>query len=71
MTTASTWGEALNCLIPVSHTDSSLVPEEIHQKRGPFQGITERHGFKNYPKEWRRFTLSPQPFAKPFDFSVE
>ncbi len=55
-----------------SHTNSNLVSIDAQANRQMLRLVMERHGFKNYPKEWWHFNVINEQFPDTyFDFPIE
>jgi len=55
-----------------SWVNFSGVTKKQKENRQLLQTIMQKHGFRNYPKEWWHFTLRHEPFSKTyFDFLIE
>ncbi|MDX1497013.1 MAG: M15 family metallopeptidase [Salinisphaeraceae bacterium] len=62
-------GSGYDCFGPYSHTLGELVAGEVRENRWRLKQIMERHGFKNFRKEWWHYTLIDEPDpATWFDF---
>lgn len=49
----------------------SEITEAQKQNRQLLQRVMQKHGFRNYPKEWWHFTLRGEPFPNTyFDFEI-
>jgi len=65
-------GTGFDCFHNRSHTTSTKVGAKQRKHRLLLKTIMEKHGFKNYTKEWWHFTLRKEPFPKKyFDFVIE
>ena len=65
-------GTGFDCFHALSHTANSKIGKKQIHNRLLLKRIMEKHGFKNYEKEWWHFTLRGEPFPKTyFDFAIE
>lgn len=65
-------GTGFDCFHELSHTANKAVGERQRINKLLLKTIMEKHGFKNYEKEWWHFTLKNEPFPKTyFDFVIE
>ena len=65
-------GSGFDCFDSVSHTANSAAGIEALRNRLLLKSIMEKHGFKNYSKEWWHYNLVDEPFPeKYFDFDIE
>jgi D-alanyl-D-alanine dipeptidase len=65
-------GTGFDCFHNFSHTANREVGREQHNNRLLLKKLMEKHGFRNYEKEWWHFTLKDEPFPETyFDFVVE
>ena len=69
-------GSSFDLCDEASHDGSEVIPEEYQKLRRYLKEVMERHGFKNYAKEWWHFTLRNEPFpadqdSSYFNFPVE
>ena len=65
-------GTGFDCFHEFSHTESREVGREQHNNRQLLKLTMEKHGFRNYEKEWWHFTLKDEPFPETyFDFVIE
>jgi len=56
----------------LSHTDSPRITMEQRENRALLKGLMEKHGFKNFVKEWWHYSLVKEPYPDQiFDFDVE
>jgi D-alanyl-D-alanine dipeptidase len=64
-------GTTFDCFDRKANTSTSgLTPKQDHNRK-LLLGVMERHGFKNYEKEWWHFTLRNEPFPdRIFDFPI-
>lgn len=64
-------GTTFDCFSELSHTNSSEISREAKKNRLILKQAMEKHGFKNYPKEWWHFALTDEPYKdRYFDFEV-
>ncbi|ARA93857.1 hypothetical protein AWN76_012275 [Rhodothermaceae bacterium RA] len=64
-------GTAYDCFSERSHTMSEAVSPAQRANRLLLKTLMERHGFRNYHKEWWHFTLREEPYPdRYFDFPV-
>ncbi len=65
-------GTAWDCFDPLSHTANPEIDGQQRANRLLLKTLMEKHGFRNYEKEWWHFTLVNEPFPDTyFDFVVE
>ena len=65
-------GTGFDCFHELSHTTNRKTGEIQMRNRLLLKNIMEKHGFKNYAREWWHYTLRREPFPKTyFDFAVE
>lgn len=65
-------GTGFDCFHTLSHTSNHKIGKKHMHNRLLLKRIMEKHGFKNYKKEWWHFTLRDEPFPKTyFDFTIE
>jgi D-alanyl-D-alanine dipeptidase len=65
-------GTGFDCFHKFSHTANREVGREQHNNRLLLNRLMEKHGFRNYEKEWWHFTLKDEPFPETyFDFVIE
>jgi zinc D-Ala-D-Ala dipeptidase len=55
-------GTGFDCFDPLSHTANPAVGPEAARNRLLLRSLMEKHGFRNYAKEWWHFTLTDEPF---------
>lgn len=56
----------------LSHTDSKEVTRAQRRNRLKLKSLMERHGFRNFSKEWWHYSFRPEPYPDQyFDFDVE
>ncbi len=55
-----------------AHTHNPTFPPEVRANRLLLVSLMEKHGFKNYHREWWHFTLMNEPYPETyFNFPVE
>lgn len=65
------FGTGFDCFDPLAHTENSIINDQQKRNRLLLRAIMDKHGFKNYDKEWWHFTLRNEPFPEQyFDFVV-
>lgn len=65
-------GTGYDCFDTRSWTADSRLNENQRANRLLLKTLMEKHGFKNYNKEWWHFTLRDEPFPETyFDFVIE
>ena len=65
-------GTSFDCFDVKANTAASGLTETERKNRAVLVETMQRHGFKNYPKEWWHFTLSPEPYPDTiFDFPIQ
>ncbi|MBP6218424.1 MAG: M15 family metallopeptidase [Oligoflexales bacterium] len=65
------FGTGFDCFDPLSHPENPSLGTQQKQRRLLLRSLMEKHGFKNYDKEWWHFTLKDEPFKdRYFDFVV-
>lgn len=65
-------GTTFDCFSELSHTESPQVSEKAQKNRQLLKSFMEKHGFKNYSKEWWHYTLADESHKNEyFDFDVE
>lgn len=64
-------GSGFDCFDPVSNTADTTITSSQQANRRFLQRLMERHGFRNYEREWWHYTLNREPFPERyFDFPV-
>lgn len=64
-------GTGYDCFDPLSHTENPDIEPDAARNRLLLRAVMEKHGFRNYEKEWWHFTLHDEPFpATWFDHPV-
>lgn len=57
---------------PISHTENPKIKGKAMANRLLLKRVMEKHGFKNYDKEWWHYTLKNEPFSnRYFNFAVK
>jgi D-alanyl-D-alanine dipeptidase len=65
-------GTSFDCFDVKANTAALGLSKEERENREVLVEAMQAHGFKNYPKEWWHFTLSPEPYPDTFfDFPIE
>jgi len=65
-------GTGFDCFHEMSHPANNRVGLQQRVNRMLLKTLMEKHGFKNYDKEWWHFTLKGEPFPNTFfDFIIE
>lgn len=65
-------GTGYDCFHEWSWTASLFVGAEQQANRMLLKKVMEKHGFRNYDREWWHYTLSREPFPETyFDFAIE
>ena len=65
-------GTGFDCFHPFSWTESDGIGPEQRINRMLLKRVMEKHGFKNYRKEWWHYTLVDEPFPDTyFDFVIK
>ena len=65
-------GTGFDCFHPLSWTANERLDPQQRANRLLLKTLMERHGFRNYKKEWWHYTLRKEPFPKTyFDFIVK
>jgi len=65
-------GTTFDCFSERAYTADQQQSVEALKNRALLKQVMERHGFRNYPKEWWHFTLNDEPYkADFFDFEVQ
>ncbi|HSJ07664.1 MAG TPA: M15 family metallopeptidase, partial [Longimicrobiales bacterium] len=55
-------GTAYDCFDLLSHTANPAVGPDAARNRLLLKAVMERHGFRNYAREWWHFTLRDEPW---------
>jgi D-alanyl-D-alanine dipeptidase len=65
-------GTSFDCFSEIAFTANASISAEAKANRALLREAMEKHGFKNYPKEWWHFSLNDEPYkAQYFDFEVQ
>ena len=65
-------GTGFDCFHELSHTANINISQQQKINRLLLKSLMEKHGFKNYDKEWWHFTLKNEPYPNTyFDFVIE
>ncbi len=65
-------GTGFDCFHELSHPGNLKVGDPQRVKRLLLKTLMDKHGFKNYDKEWWHFTLRNEPYPDTyFDFPVK
>ncbi|MDI6741298.1 MAG: M15 family metallopeptidase [Smithella sp.] len=65
-------GTGFDCFHQLSHTENSAIGHQQKINRLLLKSLMEKHGFRNYEKEWWHYTLKNEPFPNTyFNFPVE
>jgi zinc D-Ala-D-Ala dipeptidase len=59
-------GTGFDCFDPLSHTENSAIGPDARRNRLLLRAVMEKHGFRNYSREWWHFTLRDEPFPDTF-----
>ncbi|GAB5521422.1 MAG: M15 family metallopeptidase [Rhodothermales bacterium] len=64
-------GTAYDCFSDRSHTANPTITETQRANRQKLKAAMDKHGFRNYSKEWWHYTLRGEPFREQyFNFRV-
>jgi len=64
-------GTGFDFFDPLSHTESAGISRAARANRALLRQSMQKHGFRNYAREWWHFSLAQQPFAgRRFDFDI-
>lgn len=64
-------GTGFDFFDPLSHTESTGISQAVRANRALLRQAMQKHGFRNYVREWWHFSLDRQPFAgRRFDFDI-
>jgi len=64
-------GTGFDCFHELSHTENKQISPQQRINRLLLKTLMEKHGFKNYDREWWHFTLKNEPFPDTyFDFVI-
>jgi D-alanyl-D-alanine dipeptidase len=65
-------GTGFDCFDELSHTANVNIGQRQKINRLLLKSLMEKHGFRNYDKEWWHFTLKNEPYPDTyFDFVIE
>jgi len=65
-------GTGFDCFDELSHTANANIGRQQKINRLLLKSLMEKHGFRNYDKEWWHFTLNNEPYPDTyFDFVIE
>jgi len=65
-------GTGFDCFDELSHTANTNIGRQQKINRLLLKSLMEKHGFRNYDKEWWHFTLKNEPYPDTyFDFVIE
>jgi zinc D-Ala-D-Ala dipeptidase len=65
-------GTGFDCFDGLSHTANINIGHQQKINRLLLKSLMEKHGFRNYDKEWWHFTLKNEPYPDTyFDFVIE
>jgi zinc D-Ala-D-Ala dipeptidase len=65
-------GTGFDCFDELSHTANVNIGQQQKINRLLLKSLMEKHGFRNYDKEWWHFTLKNEPYPDTyFDFVIE
>jgi len=65
-------GTGFDCFHELSHTANINIGQRQKINRLLLKSLMEKHGFRNYDKEWWHFTLKNEPYPDIyFDFVIE
>lgn len=65
-------GSSYDCFHKISHTNSVIVTPQQRANRLLLKSLMEKHGFKNYYKEWWHYNFIEEPFPETyFNFPVD
>jgi D-alanyl-D-alanine dipeptidase len=65
-------GTGFDCFHELSHTANKSVGEQQRINRLLLKTLMEKHGFRNFEKEWWHYTLNNEPFPNTyFDFVIK
>ncbi|PKN04360.1 MAG: D-alanyl-D-alanine dipeptidase, partial [Deltaproteobacteria bacterium HGW-Deltaproteobacteria-9] len=65
-------GTGFDCFHELSHPDNKNIGPQQRGHRLLLKALMEKHGFKNYDKEWWHFTLVNEPYPDTyFNFPVK
>ena len=65
-------GTGFDCFHELSNTQNANIGRQQKINRLLLKSLMEKHGFKNYDKEWWHYTLKNEPYPNTyFDFVIE
>jgi D-alanyl-D-alanine dipeptidase len=65
-------GTGFDCFDELSHAENINIGQQQKINRLLLKSLMEKHGFRNYDKEWWHFTLKNEPYPDTyFDFVIE
>jgi D-alanyl-D-alanine dipeptidase len=65
-------GSGYDCFHPTSNTVNQDLSPDQRINRLLLKTLMEKHGFRNYPKEWWHYTLIKEPYPDThFNFQIE
>jgi len=65
-------GTGFDCFHELSNTSNKNISRQQKINRLLLKSLMEKHGFKNYDKEWWHYTLKNEPYPDTyFDFVIE
>ena len=65
-------GTGFDCFHELSHTANANIGRQQKMNRLLLKSLMEKHGFRNYDKEWWHFTLNNEPYPDTyFNFVIE
>jgi D-alanyl-D-alanine dipeptidase len=65
-------GTGFDCFHELSHTQNRNVGLQQRINRLLLKVLMEKHGFRNFEKEWWHYTLNNEPYPDTyFDFTIE
>lgn len=65
-------GTGFDCFHVLSHTANTEIGPGQRMNRLLLKSLMEKHGFRNYDKEWWHFTLNSEPYPDTyFNFIIE
>jgi zinc D-Ala-D-Ala dipeptidase len=65
-------GTGFDCFHELSHTENKNIGRQQKINRLLLKSLMEKHGFRNYDKEWWHYTFKNEPYSDTyFDFVIE
>jgi D-alanyl-D-alanine dipeptidase len=65
-------GTGFDCFHELSNTGNTTISRQQKMNRLLLKSLMEKHGFKNYDKEWWHYTLKNEPYPDTYyDFVIE